>query len=82
MDQIRTNIVEKIAELGEVDGSEVRADRTLKELGIDSLMAIELVVFIEKLIKKPFPEDRMGAVRTCGDIFREVENLQGSPSPG
>jgi acyl carrier protein len=82
MEQVKRNIIEKIAELGEVEGSEVRAERPLKDLGIDSLMAIELVVFIEKLIHKPFPEDRMGAIRTCADVFREVESLLGSPALG
>ena len=82
MDKMKRDILEKIAELGEVDGSEVRAERPLKELGIDSLMAIELVVFIEKLIHKPFPEERMGAIRTPADVFREVESLLGSPALG
>jgi len=82
MERLRHNIIEKIAELGEVDGSEVQEDRPLKDLGIDSLMAIELVVFIEKLLKKPFPEDRMGEIKTCADIFREVESLLGSPAGG
>jgi acyl carrier protein len=82
MEKLKKDIVQKIAELGEVDGAEVRGERPLKELGIDSLMAIELVVFIEKLIKKPFPEERMGAILTCADVFREVENLLGSPAMG
>jgi len=82
MDQMKRTIIDKIAELGEVDGSEVRAERPLKELGIDSLMAIELVVFIEKLLHKPFPEERMGSIRTCADVFREVDNLLGSPAVG
>ncbi len=77
MEQFKSTIVKKIAELGEVDSSEVRAERPLKEIGIDSLMAIELVVFIEKLIRRPFPEERMGSIKTCGDIFREVEIILG-----
>ncbi len=82
MDKLKTQIIEKIAELGEVDGSEVQGERPLKDLGIDSLMAIELVVFIEKLVHKPVPEDHIGKIQTCADVFREVETLLGSAAVG
>lgn len=72
---LRSQIVDKVAELGELEPGEVTEDRSLKELGIDSLMTIELVVFIEKLLHRAIPEDRVGKIRTCGDIFREVESL-------
>ncbi len=50
-------------------------DQPLKELGIDSLMTIELVVFIEKMLQRQIPEERVGKIRTCDDIFREVESI-------
>ena len=68
-------IVEKIAELGEIEPDEVSEDSALRDLGIDSLMAIELVVFIEKILKRSFPEEKMGSIQTCADVFREVEFL-------
>lgn len=73
--QVFHKIVQKIAELAEVDFAEVEESRPLKDLGIDSLMAIELIVFIERMLKRPFPEDKMGAIKTCADVFREVEGL-------
>jgi len=75
MTALRTQIFDKVAELGELQADQVTEDRPLKELGIDSLMTIELVVFIEKLLHRTIPEDRVGKIRTCGDIFREVESL-------
>jgi acyl carrier protein len=77
---LRTEIIRKVAELGELEPTDVPEDRPLKELGIDSLMTIELVVFIERMIHRQFPEERMGAIRTCADIFREVELLL-APAP-
>ncbi len=68
-------IVEKIAELGEIEPEEVSDDSSLRDLGIDSLMAIELVVFIEKKLQRSFPEEKMGTIQTCADVFREVELL-------
>jgi acyl carrier protein len=73
--RLRDEIVRKIAELGEIEPQEIEEGRALRDLGIDSLMAIELVVFIEKIIKRQFPEERMGAIQTCADVFREVDLL-------
>jgi len=72
---LRLQIIRKVAELGELEETEVTEDRPLKDLGIDSLMTIELVVFIERMIHRQFPEEKMGTIHTCGDIFREVELL-------
>lgn len=72
---IKHEIVQKIAELGEVEPDEVREECVLRDLNIDSLLAIELVVFIEKTVKRRIPEERIGEIQTCGDVFREVELL-------
>jgi acyl carrier protein len=75
MPPFKSEIIRKVAELGERQVIDVTEDRLLKDLGIDSLKTIELVVFIERMIHRQFPEERMGTIRTCGDIFREVESL-------
>jgi acyl carrier protein len=77
---IRSEIIRKVAELGELEEKEVVEDRPLKELGIDSLMTIELVVFIERIIQRQFPEEKLGSIRTCRDLFRELEVLLGAAS--
>jgi acyl carrier protein len=75
---VRDAIVRKIAELGEIEPQEVSEEQALRDLGIDSLMAIELVVFIEKILQRSFPEEKMGSIRTCADVLREVETLVGT----
>jgi acyl carrier protein len=77
---MRNEIIRKVAELGELEVKEVSEDRPLKELGIDSLMTIELVVFIERMIQRQFPEEKLGTIRTCGDLFRELDLLLGASS--
>ena len=83
---LRSEILRKVAELGELEPAQVAEDKPLKELGIDSLMTIELVVFIERMLERQvrvravlvvgqFPEERMGSIRTCNDIFREIESM-------
>ncbi len=75
LSDFKPKIIAKIAELGEIEPREVEDGSLLRDLGIDSLMAIELVVFIEKSIQRTFPEERMGEIQTCADVFREVELL-------
>lgn len=75
MAPLRNEILCKVAELGELEVKDIAEDRPLRDLGIDSLMTIELVVFIERLIRRQFPEEKMGKIHTCGDIFREVDHL-------
>jgi acyl carrier protein len=75
LSRLRDEIIKKIAELGEVAPEDVSESRSLRDLGIDSLMSIELVVHIERLIQRQIPEGRMGGIRTCADVFREVELL-------
>ena len=75
---VKDEIIKKIAELGEVDPTEVAEEKGLRELGIDSLMSIELVCYIEKMVKRQIPEERMGEIQTCADVFREVELLLAS----
>ncbi len=63
-----------IAELAEVDPSEVVPDRPLRELGVDSLMVLELVAFVEKRTRIEIPESEIGKVRTFADILTRIRN--------
>ena len=75
MDELKAALRDRIADLAEIEPDEVLEEAPLQELGIDSLMAIELVVFVEKRTRCEFPEDCVGKIRTLGDILRELEPL-------
>lgn len=68
-DEVREQVREKVAELTELDTSEV-SDTALfiDELGIDSLMAIELMVALDKEYKIDIAEEE----------FREIKNVNES----
>lgn len=68
-DEVREQVREKVAELTELETSEV-SDTALfiDELGIDSLMAIELMVALDKEYKIDIAEEE----------FREIKNVNES----
>lgn len=70
-------IFEKIAQLiadhNDCDPSEVKMESTFKELGIDSLDTVEMVMQLEDEIGKEI--ELTGTVETVGDLVKFVEAL-------
>ncbi|AKF05723.1 acyl carrier protein [Sandaracinus amylolyticus] len=54
---LREKLREIIAEVSEVD--EIPDETPFKELGIDSMMAIEIVAEVERTFKLSIPEDEL-----------------------
>ena len=70
-------IVEQIARLAEIEPEEVRRDAPLRELGVDSLMVLEIVAFIEKKLRIQIPEEEIQKIRTLADIMVKIREIQG-----
>jgi acyl carrier protein len=65
-EQVRKEVRSRVAELTEVEPSEVSDTADfMDELGVDSLMAIELMVALDKEYKIDIPEDE----------FRQIKNV-------
>lgn len=63
---VREEVRKRVAELTENEPSEVTDDADfMDELGVDSLMAIELMVALDKEYKIDIPEDE----------FRQIKNV-------
>lgn len=73
-EKLEQDLVDLIAELAEIDPKEVQTDRPLRDLGVDSLMVLELVAFIEKRTRTEIPESEIGKVRTLADILDKIRN--------
>jgi acyl carrier protein len=73
-ERLERDLVGLIAELAEINPNEVSPDRPLRDLGVDSLMVLELVAFIEKRTRLEIPESEIGKVRTLGDILAKIRN--------
>ena len=83
---VRDRVIRIIAEQASVDVAEVTPDKTLDELGIDSLGLMESLFAIEEAfdISVPFnanaPEESEVDVGSVGAIVAAVEDLVQRPS--
>jgi acyl carrier protein len=75
---IRTHVRELIAEITERDPSEV-SDTALfiEDLGIDSLMAIEMLVSMDKKYKVQIPEEEFKDIKCVNDAVAVVQKYVG-----
>ena len=75
-----TSIVEQVNKLM-VEGFEIPEDQLKPEahlftdLGLDSLDAVDMVVYLEEKIKLKVDAERMTQVKTLGDVYKLVEDL-------
>lgn len=69
--QIERFIRATIADILEVDGASINADAHLVEdLGMDSMMALEILAAIEKRYRTKVPEDALPKMTTLNEIVR------------
>jgi acyl carrier protein len=73
-DQIRRSIKELVAEVTEREPDEVPADARLKEdLGVDSLLGIELMLLIDKEFAIDMPVEEFDKLLTVDEAVAVVE---------
>jgi acyl carrier protein len=77
MKDIREELIERIARLAEIPEDSVKDDVPLRDLGVDSLMAMEIVAFVEKRLQIDIPEEEIPKVRTLNDILAKVRQYAG-----
>lgn len=78
MQELELELVGKIAELAEIPPERVQRDVPLKELGVDSLMVLELVAFLERRTRCEIAESEIPKVRTLADILERVRSGNGN----
>jgi acyl carrier protein len=81
-EQIRTEVKRLIAEVTEREPEEI-TDTALfaEELGVDSLMAMEVMVAVDKKYKINIPEDEFATIKNVNDTVEVVQrhvNLNGA----
>ena len=71
---MRIEVKKLVAEVTEVPESELREDASFTdELGVDSMMALEIVAGIEKRYRVTVPEEELPNIRTLKNVYEAVE---------
>ena len=78
-EQVRTEVKKLIAEVTEREPEEI-TDTALfaDELGVDSLMAMEVMVAVDKKYKINIPEDEFATIKNVDDTVTVVMRHMGS----
>ena len=79
MTELEQALISEIARLAEIEEDEVERDVPLADLGVDSLMALNLVAFIEKRLGVRIPDDDIRKVRTLADILALAGESEAAP---
>lgn len=72
-DELRSNLKRIISELIEVDdfGDD---ENFVQDLGVDSMMGIEIVARIEKTYRIQIPEEHLRRIKTFNDVVEVTES--------
>lgn len=72
-DKIRTDLLQILAKLADLDTSSVKdQDRLREDLGLDSLQSMELLSRISDLYELDIEVEDVMDVQTVGDVVREL----------
>ena len=74
MNRLELEIINTIAEEGEIDKSEITLDSNLYDLGIDSLSSLEILVALEDKYDITIAENRLKNVDSVRKIVKVVSS--------
>ena len=74
MKKLEQEIIDTIAEEGEIDRSEIIPDSNLYDLGIDSLSSLEILVALEDKYGITIKQNRLRNVNRVREIIRVVSS--------
>ena len=75
-EKLKEEIKKIVSEVSEVPQEQLKGDaRFVEDLGIDSMMALEIVANIEKKYKVVIPEEEIPKIRSLKDVYNIMEKL-------
>jgi acyl carrier protein len=69
IEEVRSKICAMISELAEIPEEEITDEAPLRDLGVDSLMGLEIVAFVEKNYRVEIVEEEIPKIKTLKDIL-------------
>lgn len=77
-DQMKQEIKALVSDITEIPVTDLKEDAEfVKDLGIDSMMALEIVASVEKKYKLAIPEEKISTIRSLQDVYGLLEELLG-----
>ena len=80
MDDVEREIAEIVAEVAEVPVDAITSEGRLTDLGVDSLMNIEIAVHVEGRFGVHFEEADLAGIRTFGQIVALTRSKVPAPT--
>lgn len=74
MPQLEQEIIDTIAEEGDISRNEIKPDANLFDLGIDSLTALEILVVLENKYDIVIAPDRLKNVNNVRQIINAISD--------
>ena len=76
LEEAKEEVKKLVSEIAEISEEEVRDDaRFAEDLGVDSMMALEIVASIEKKYKVVVPEEKIPTIRSPQSVYKLLEEL-------
>jgi acyl carrier protein len=73
---MKKEIKTKVAEITELSEDKLKDDaKFVEDLGVDSMMALEIVASLEKKYKVVIPETEIPKARSLNDIYEMLKRL-------
>ena len=78
IEEAKKEIKKMISDIAEIPEEEIKESASFAEdLGIDSMMALEIVASIEKKYKVVIPEEKIPTIRSLENVYQLLEELSG-----
>ncbi len=76
LEEIKREIKKLVSEIAEVSQDKLKDDaRFAEDLGIDSMMALEIIASLEKKYKLVIPEEKIPTIRSLSNVYDLLEEL-------
>jgi acyl carrier protein len=74
IDKLKKEIKVLVSQITEIPEEEIKDDsQFVQDLGVDSMVALEIVASVEKKYKMAIPEEKIPTIRSLNDVYRIVE---------
>ncbi len=76
IEAVKAEIKKLVSDISEIPQDQIKEDaRFAEDLGIDSMMALEIVASIEKKYKIVIPEEKIPTIRSLNNVYQLLAEL-------